>query len=711
MRLVTSVPSLDSDILRVLEPLLVAGFASPHKQIVSDTIVFWNAKFGQQASLDYPATLESVLRARVADVDIDLPTFPDSNADHVPATLPEFFVADSQHTNLAPADGETLPKAKMNDLARGSKSQYFTANDSPANTAARIPSTAEQRSSASGSSTPKARLRHDDSQIQFAPIDSSPIRFNDDSQHLTEHQLEVKARQHEAAQMFPELSSSPMAQSTALPRAFPKRLDFSDPRVEEEDNLGTPTALREAGGLMSDDMPSSPTPSSTKDAGQAKLESDDDQATEDEMDEPSSSPPRVPSGGKTEHTTASGQGEVDETAAGATDYAFPIADAARGEAEAVRHHTVSQNDEDDITSDSILPTEQLQWEAEAAESASQTIKDNAVKSEGHAAQVKTDAVANEISRVEDSFLGNAQDHAGVEDEATETPGSRRSSRKRKRASSIEPTSKKQKSASPLKRFISRIWPTSQQDDDDIGEEIVVASSQRSQSPTSRRVADLTVSASQPVDESTADVTEIKEEAMAPPLKRRPGRPRKSATPTSSLSQSNEDVPQTRSLKRKASAISNASAVEDEITTSFVKDTPSAWSGRKGRKGHAASQSRGVLSSQTNSQSDRVMRRTATAVMASPPRVGNEDEEYAAEGAAEADVEVATAQKSGPQDGNAAAVEARPKLTPKSILGRLRDALSDLVGIRMNSAEVREFDDVLFEIRREAHEAEFRGRGE
>ena len=116
---------------------------------------------------------------------------------------------------------------------------------------------------------PSSKPRHDDSQIEFAPIESSsPLPRPEDSQLLTEHQKEVKTRQNQDAQLFAEFSSSPIAQSTALPRTLPKRLDFtSEADAKDDENQGTPIALPDPNGLASDDMPSSPTPSSTKDAG------------------------------------------------------------------------------------------------------------------------------------------------------------------------------------------------------------------------------------------------------------------------------------------------------------------------------------------------------------------------------------------------------------------------------------------------------------
>ena len=51
-----------------------------------------------------------------------------------------------------------------------------------------------------------------------------------------------------------------------------------------------------------------------------------------------------------------------------------------------------------------------------------------------------------------------------------------------------------------------------------------------------------------------------------------------------------------------------------------------------------------------------------------------------------------------------ATNERPKLTPKSILGRLHDILGDLKGMVLGKTEHREIDDMLFEIRNEVHAA-------
>ena len=115
--------------------------------------------------------------------------------------------------------------------------------------------------------TPKARLRHDDSQIQFAAIESSPLQPESAKpQYLTDRQKEVKERQgREAAAMFPEIRSSPRSASWPaghdLPKLTFKPTQHSAPN-SAIDKETSPTYLPDA--LMNDFLGSSPTPGSKR---------------------------------------------------------------------------------------------------------------------------------------------------------------------------------------------------------------------------------------------------------------------------------------------------------------------------------------------------------------------------------------------------------------------------------------------------------------
>lgn len=113
---------------------------------------------------------------------------------------------------------------------------------------------------------PKAKLRHDNSQIQFVAVESSPLLGSEaESQALTERQKEVKERQKaETATMFRDLRSSPV-QITRLGRSTSRRLSL--PPVLASDDRGvnglpsTPVLAKQTED-PEDVVPSSPTPRS-----------------------------------------------------------------------------------------------------------------------------------------------------------------------------------------------------------------------------------------------------------------------------------------------------------------------------------------------------------------------------------------------------------------------------------------------------------------
>jgi len=113
--------------------------------------------------------------------------------------------------------------------------------------------------------TPTARLRHDDSQVQFAAIESSPIGETFlDSQLLTHRQREVKERQEaETAAMFPDLRSSPRPKSRDAKKDIPRISFVSDPASignSVADGPTTPTLPPPQHGPMDVFVGSSPTP-------------------------------------------------------------------------------------------------------------------------------------------------------------------------------------------------------------------------------------------------------------------------------------------------------------------------------------------------------------------------------------------------------------------------------------------------------------------
>ena len=158
-------------------------------------------------------------------------------------------------------------------------------------------------------STPKGRLRHDDSQIQFAAIDSSPPTGTIvESQHLTDHQKEVKERQEEgAAVTFPDIRSSPRRSRSAerLPELVLHRKQASS-RPLDADAEPSPT-FPPGDMTMNEFLGSSPTPQSSRKA------SAEHQVNDNQTSSPLSVPQSKPLPGKLgdPHVTASIEGAVE----------------------------------------------------------------------------------------------------------------------------------------------------------------------------------------------------------------------------------------------------------------------------------------------------------------------------------------------------------------------------------------------------------------
>lgn len=107
----------------------------------------------------------------------------------------------------------------------------------------------------------KRRARHDDSQVVFQDIPSSPLPQADESQHLTGHQQDVRQRQVEdVAPLFPALASSPIptfARKESAGSRSRSRLQHADDDAEPmtpEQDVSEPTIMLE------DALDSSPAP-------------------------------------------------------------------------------------------------------------------------------------------------------------------------------------------------------------------------------------------------------------------------------------------------------------------------------------------------------------------------------------------------------------------------------------------------------------------
>ena len=156
-----------------------------------------------------------------------------------------------------------LPAAKATRLltaptSHGTNRLQKTAVRSPGTPSARA-SRRERRI------TPTARLRHDNSQIQFAAIDSSPlIPDSGETQHLTDHQRETRERQErDTAAMFRDIRSSPRtARSAERPKELVLHRKQTLAKPLDVDAEPSPT-FPPGDATMNEFLGSSPTPRSS----------------------------------------------------------------------------------------------------------------------------------------------------------------------------------------------------------------------------------------------------------------------------------------------------------------------------------------------------------------------------------------------------------------------------------------------------------------
>ncbi|CZT44388.1 uncharacterized protein RSE6_04550 [Rhynchosporium secalis] len=196
-------------VLRDLETLICAGLNSKHGTIVNGTITFWNAVFGScEESFEYPENLqEALFRLRLV-ADVQVPHLPESLASESSADQRQhmdFIDTQDDSYNLSSLPNESIMRIMRQTTpqviieSRRSMSLKRSRDNTPESS---------RRKSRKRDITP--RLRHDDSQIQFEAVESSPMADRVmDSQLLTDKQKETKERQQAEHAMFPDLGSTP----------------------------------------------------------------------------------------------------------------------------------------------------------------------------------------------------------------------------------------------------------------------------------------------------------------------------------------------------------------------------------------------------------------------------------------------------------------------------------------------------------------------
>ncbi|KAL8808328.1 MAG: hypothetical protein Q9182_000148 [Xanthomendoza sp. 2 TL-2023] len=266
------VPKPDSFCLSRLQDLITSGFQSRHKRVVNEWITAWNQTFGRAETLEYPVTLRIVLKKLRPTVDIELPGFVEEEESEVSIEVSSspFHFVESQGEEDDCLMHEIAAAKSKPFLKQGRVINQTKKGASPARrTVVRSPGTPRTTGSRRQPKLkPKARLRHDNSQIEFAAVDSSPLVSEfAETQHLTDHQKEIKERQeHGVAAMFRDIRSSARSSRSAdrpVELVLHKKQSTSKPL--DADAEPSPT-FPPGDVIMNEFLGSSPTPcSSSKD--------------------------------------------------------------------------------------------------------------------------------------------------------------------------------------------------------------------------------------------------------------------------------------------------------------------------------------------------------------------------------------------------------------------------------------------------------------
>ncbi|KAL8674339.1 MAG: hypothetical protein Q9168_001268 [Polycauliona sp. 1 TL-2023] len=253
-----SVAKPDSKFLSMLQDLFTAGFGSRHRRVVNSMITMWDHTFATAVSLQYPVELQAVFTKLRRTVDLELPGFIEDGEPEYPSS-PLNFV-DTQEDNSEGQIESAAAKTSRLLIApalTGRAHVGKTASHSPGTPSARAPHRKNR-------TTPKARFRHNDSQVEFAAIESSPLNPESaETQHLTDHQKEIRERQENDAPMFKDIRSSsktPRSAERPLKLELHKKMDSGKPL--DVDAEPSPT-FPPGDATMNEFLGSSPTPLSS----------------------------------------------------------------------------------------------------------------------------------------------------------------------------------------------------------------------------------------------------------------------------------------------------------------------------------------------------------------------------------------------------------------------------------------------------------------
>ena len=629
--------------------------------------------------------------------------------------MPTFYESDS-NTDV-PERAKRTPRVKETSFK-------ITKTSRQSRSKSRSPMVTSTKKTTSAGRTHKGRLRHEDSQIQFEPINSSPSKSNNqESQVLTERQLEVFDRQVRSSNIYSGMrSASPLPPPVALARS---PLEFHSDALGEEDTHLEPsrTPLRSVRSLGPMDVfvGSSPTPQAR--TRSQEVVSDRNSVTTPtavrtaqlahDVDDFGSSPPRfekdvprkirtaqIPNDTNHSEQNSHGDGELGE-------YTMSFDDGITLDEDAFLTGTPDEDPEANLPAESEAPdmlsstldlelTAQLdaeiraQQEAAVARAPRRSPRQNhpessakkGTRDDGNEAGLATaveeqsNAETNSTSCVGDSFNSQAADG-----ESYQTRSLRRSHR----------------NAAPSPQMVS--------------------AKKRRQSSGRGPGRPKKIKAGETVDEVV----------MSTPLA-----VKRSATPSPLPADDTVMVPdtaRTRGIRRSASALSQVETHSEEVV---MEDTPAPKRSRRNIDKDVSEAKHNTPSSSQQLRSQRLRH-----VQATPKHEEGRDLAFTAEGDSmqastdgpttdeqsvtvarqlpdataaaslgrEGDTQIASTSVATPS--RSRSIAERVFLTPRSIIDKLKefkDALFGTPQLTLNLQEEREADDLMFEIRRAVHAA-------
>jgi hypothetical protein len=723
-----------------LESLITAGFLSRRRSIVNISITTWNNTFGKEERLQYPTRLEQALRRLRNSVDLHLPSLEVRNEDAVSAGDTPYFTSltSDQDNKLSFYDSDTSaddikrpfksPRAKQSPF-KITKPRHKAKSQSPA-----VPTPASRR--AATRQTPRLRLRHDNSQIQFEPIASSPTNpFNQGSQVLTERQKEMLDRQRLTTGLFAKMGApSPQPEEAPSPMEIHSDALTADD-LPDHPSKTTPLKALAAMGPMDAFLGSSPTPHARK-SSQKIVGDNTDVATPTAVrnlklaqnDDLDSSPPRF------EKETDSRPGRIHSDALVGSSFEYRQPESSHSMSfdegttideeailDAVAHHDSLQVDSDmpDDTIMSELPSSTIDLQLTAQIDADMQAVDTKAEPAEAAAPESNTQFVDAASHQQQSIVDYDQAGSDTEVEDSQTPTRATVARTPRKDSEANTSSTSRVGDSfinpPSAAGTPKTYSLRRSSRHSTGSPAQPPSSKkRRQTPSKKdKHAKKAKEASMPSQEPVAQPDEegmLDNTIVASPKPSETKSKKRKSMPAAD--ERRVVVPETNrklNLRRSQSLLSQVENSQDLR----VEDTPAPKRARQGAD-KDVSEAKTSTPGSTGSQTKRL----SHVEISTRPRSSSsqhsqlrdqpaEQQEQAAKPTPEPQASQNQPQASTPSRSFAE----RVILTPRSIIAQLKtlkDYLFSTPALVLGREEEREIDDVMFDIRRQVHAAGLRG---